>query len=80
LLAQTFLLQEDVPLSQNLSAVGAAGLQALDYLDKGQSAPDAWKTQQLAAIEQAKLRQADLLLMVVAPIQQLVEASASQHN
>jgi hexosaminidase len=80
LLAQTFLLQEDVPLSQNLSAVGAAGLQALDYLDKGQSAPDAWKTQQLAAIEQAKSRQADLLLMVVAPVQQLVEASAAQHN
>jgi hexosaminidase len=80
LLAQTFLLQEDVPLSQNLSAVGTAGLQALDYLDKGQSAPDAWKTQQLAAIEQAKSRQADLLLMVVAPVQQLVEASAGQHN
>ena len=80
LLAQTFLLQEDLPLSQNLSIVGAAGLQALDYLDKGQSAPDAWKTQQLAAIEQAKLRQADLLLMVDAPVQQLVEASAGQHN
>jgi len=80
LLAQTFLLQEDVPLSQNLSAVGAAGLQALDYLDKGQSAPDAWKTQQLAVIELAKTRQADLLLMVVAPVQQLVDASASQHN
>jgi hexosaminidase len=80
LLAQTFLLQEDVPLSQNLSAVGAAGLQALDYLDKGQSAPDAWKTQQLAALEQAKLRQADLLLMVAAPVEQLVEASAGQHN
>jgi hexosaminidase len=80
LLAQTFLLQEDVPVSQNLSALGAAGLQALDYLDKSQSAPDAWKTQQLAVIEQAKPRQADLLLMVVAPIQHLVEASASQHN
>jgi hexosaminidase len=80
LLAQTFLLQEDVPLSQNLSALGAAGLQALDYLDKAQAAPDAWKTQQLAVIEQAKTRQADLLLMVVAPVQQLVEASAGQHN
>lgn len=80
LLAQTFLLQEDVPLSQNLSAVGAAGLQALDYLDKGQSAPDGWKTQQLAMIEQSKLRQADLLLMVVAPVEQLVEASSSPHN
>ena len=67
-LEQSFFLQEDVPLSQNLSALGAAGLQALDYLDKGQTAPDAWKTQQLAVIEQAKTRQADLLLMVVAPV------------
>ena len=79
LLVQTFLLQEDVPLSQNLSAVGTAGLQALDYLDKGQSAPDAWKTQQITAMEQAKLRQADLLLMVAAPVEQLIAASAG-HN
>src|ERR1700693_4336967 len=78
LLEQSFFLQEDVPLSQNLSALGAAGLQALDYLDKGQTAPDSWKTQQLAVIEQAKTRQADMLLMVVAPVQQLVEASAGQ--
>jgi len=80
LLSTTFLLQEDVPLSQNLSALGVAGLQALDYLDKSQPAPDSWKTQQIALITQAKLRQADMLLMVVAPVQQLVEASASQHN
>jgi hexosaminidase len=82
LLAQSFFLQEDVLLSQNLSALGTAGLQALDYLDKAQTAPDAWKTQQLAVIEQAKTPQADLLLMVVAPVQQLVEASAgqAQHN
>ena len=80
LLEQTFLLQEDVPLSQNLSALGATGLQALDYLDKSQTAPDSWNTQQLALIDQAKTRQADMLLMVVAPVQQLVEASAGQHN
>ncbi|MFZ0859224.1 MAG: family 20 glycosylhydrolase [Candidatus Sulfotelmatobacter sp.] len=80
LLEQSFGLQEDVPLSQNLSALGATGLEALDYLDKGQTAPDSWKTQQMAVIDQAKTRQADMLLMVVAPVQQLVEASAGQHN
>jgi hexosaminidase len=79
-LEQSYLLQEDVPLSQDLSALGAAGLQALDYLDKGQSAPDAWKTQQTALIEQSKKPMADMLLMVVAPVQQLVDASAAQHN
>jgi len=81
LLTQSSLLQEDVTLSQNLSALSAAGLQALDFLDKGQPAPDAWKTQQEAVIAQAKARQADMLLMVAAPVQQLIEASAAVgHN
>jgi len=81
LLTQSYLLQEDVTLSQNLAALSAAGLQALDFLDKGQPAPDAWMTQQQAMIAQAKMRQADMLLMVVAPVEQLVEASAvSGHN
>ena len=79
-LEQSYLLQEDVPLSQALSALGTAGLQALDYLDKGQSAPDAWKTQQTTLIEQSKKPMADMLLMVVAPVEQLVSASAAQHN
>src|SRR3984957_10876707 len=76
LLEQSSLLQEDVPLSQNLSALGVAGVQALDYLDKGQTPPDSWMAQQMTAIDQAKARQADMLLTVVAPVQQLVQASA----
>jgi hexosaminidase len=80
LLGQTYLLQADVPLSQDVSALGAAGLQALDYLDKGQTAPDSWKTQQTALIEQSKKPMDDLLLMLVAPVQQLVDASSAQHN
>ncbi len=76
LMGQSSLLQEDIPISQNLAMLGAAGLQALDYLDKGQPEPDLWKTQQLAVIEQAKRPVAGLLLQVTAPVQQLVEASA----
>jgi hypothetical protein len=41
----------------------------------GSVAPDAWKAQQLTLIEQAKKPRAGLLLMVAAPIQQLIEAS-----
>jgi len=77
LLEQSFLLQEDAVLSQNLSALGTAGLQALEYLDRSQSAPDGWRTQQLALMEQAKKPNAGLLLMVAAPVEQLVEASGS---
>jgi hexosaminidase len=80
LLAASSLLEEDTSLSQNLAGLGAAGLQALDYLDKGQTAPDSWKTEQLAFIAQAKARSADLLLMVAAPVEQLVEASAGQKS
>ena len=81
LLQQSALLQEDVLVSQNLAMVGAAGLQALEYLDRGQAEPDLWKTQQLAVIEQAKNPVAGLLLMVVAPVQRLVEASGQgSHN
>ncbi len=75
LLEQSALLQEDETLSQNLSAVGAAGLQALDYLDKSQPAPDSWKTQQTALAVQAGKRSADVLLMVVAPVQKLIDAA-----
>ena len=78
LLEQSYLLKADVPLSQNLAMLGAAGLQALDYLDKGQPEPDLWKTQQLAVIDQAKKRTDDLLLMVADPVQQLVNANATQ--
>ncbi len=77
LLGQSFLLQEVAPLSANLSALGGAGLQALDYLDKSQSVPDSWRAQQLAVVEGAKKRQADLLLMVAAPLQQLIEGGAN---
>lgn len=81
LLMQSALLQEDATQSQNLSAVGAVGLQALDYLDKSQPAPDVWKAQQFAMLDQAAKPSADLLLMIVAPVRQLVEASAARsHN
>jgi hexosaminidase len=77
LLEQSSLLQEDIPISQNLAMLGAAGLQALDYLDKGQAEPDLWKSQQLAVVEQAKKPVAGLLLQVTAPVEQLVQAASN---
>ncbi len=75
-LNQSLLLRDEVILSQNLSALGTAGLEALDYIDKSHTPPDSWKTQQLALTAQAAKRSDDLLLMVAAPVQQLVDASA----
>ena len=65
-------------MSQNLAMVAAAGLQALDYLDKGEPEPELWKAQQIAVTEVAKKPVAGLLLQVTAPIEQLVQAAGAQ--
>jgi hexosaminidase len=72
------LVQEVVPLSHDLSMLGAAGLQALDYLDRGEKAPDVWKAQQLAVAQGAIQPRAQLLLMVASPVQKLIQASAGE--
>jgi hypothetical protein len=50
----------------------------LDFLDRGNGAPQDWKTQQLAAIEEAKKPKAQLLIVVAPAVQKLVEAAAGQ--
>lgn len=75
---KSMLLQEVAPVSLNLSALGGAGLTALDYLDRGELAPAAWVTAQLALVEQAKKAQAQLLIMVAPSVEKLIQASAGQ--
>lgn len=74
-LTRSFLLREVAPLSQELSMVGTTGLVALTYLDKSQRPPEEWTKQQLAQLDAAKAEKADLLLTVVEPVEQLVQAA-----
>jgi len=74
---RSFLVQEAAQKSQDLSALGALGLSVLDYIPKRQPAPDSWKAEQLAIIEQLKKPQAQLLLVPVAAVQKLVEATSA---
>jgi hexosaminidase len=76
LFEKSLLVQEVAPISQNLSALGTAGLAALDYLDRGEKPPAAWVAQQLALVEQAKKPQSQLLIMVVPAVEKLIQASA----
>ncbi len=78
--SQSFLWKEVAPLSQSLSALATIGLQALDYIDQAEQPPDSWKTEQLTILENAQQQKAQLLLMVVAPIQKLVETAAGQRT
>lgn len=77
ILEGSFLLREVTPLSEELSSLGASGLTALDYLQKSQMSPEVWRTQQLAQLDLTKAPKADLLLSVVVPVRELVEATAT---
>jgi len=69
-------VKEVSQVSQNLSALGVAGLSALDYLAKGSAAPPDWKTSQTTAITQLAEPRAQLLLMPTAAVQKLVDAAS----
>jgi hexosaminidase len=75
---KSLLLTDVGPVSQNLSALGAAGLAALDYLDRGESAPAAWVSAQLALVEQATKPQGQLLITIAPSVGKLIQASAGQ--
>jgi len=74
---RSFLVKEVAANSQDLSALGTMGLAALDSITKGQPAPDSWKAQQLAILEQIKKPKAQLLLIPAPAVQKLVEGVAA---
>jgi len=74
LMQHSFLVKEVAATSQDLSSLAAAGLAALDFGAKGGAAPEDWKTQQLAVIEQIEKPKSQLLVMPALAIRKLVEA------
>jgi len=77
LLSSNRLLQEASSLSQSLATVSATGLQALDLIEKNQKPASDWKAQQIGVLDQAKKpTSAQLLLMIVGPVQKLTETAA----
>jgi hexosaminidase len=71
---QNLPLADDAQVSQDLSAAGSIGLQALDLLAAHAPAPAGWPDQQVAQLEEMKKREAEVLLMIVPPIEKLVQA------
>ena len=74
---RSFLVKEVAATSQDLSALGAAGLAALEAIAKGQPAPDAWKARHLAILEQVKKPKTQLLLIPAPAVQKLIEAATA---
>jgi hexosaminidase len=76
LMQRSFLVKEVAATSQDLSSLAAVGVAALDFAAKGGIAPEDWKKQQLAVVEQIEKPKSQLLVMPAPAIQKLVEAVA----
>jgi hexosaminidase len=76
-LEKSELLKEDIPVSEALSRLGVVGLEALDYLDRGERPPAAWVVQQRSFLETLKKPLAELRLAIAPSIEKLVNAAAS---
>jgi len=76
LLQRSFLVKEVAATSQDLSSLAAVGIAALDFAGQGGIAPEDWKKQQLAVIEQIEKPKSQLLVMPAPAIQKLVEVVA----
>jgi hexosaminidase len=65
-------IAELTTLSQNLSKLGAIGLQALDYIDNGKPAPKDWVVEQNHLLDQLAKPTAEVRLAAIALVRQLV--------
>jgi hexosaminidase len=75
LVAHSALLDDDVAASKDLSAIAAAGLEALERLQGVQKRTAGWIEAQIALLDRAKLPKGELLISVEPSIRKLVEAA-----
>jgi len=69
-------LQETRPLVDDLDAATALGLEALSYIEAGQSAPADWRDRALARLDEAAKPKAEVEVVVLGPLRQLVVAAS----
>jgi hexosaminidase len=75
IIEQSYLLQEIIPVSETIFELCSKGLQALDYLDSRQKAPETWRKETEALISRAEQPQAEMLPAIVGSIKKLAEAA-----
>lgn len=68
------LLEEIIPLSEDVAALADAGLQAMDYLEKGQEAPLSWLDGVVSLLSRPQKPECELIVKIVPAIQELVHA------
>jgi hexosaminidase len=69
-----FLLNEALPVSENLAATGKIGAEALAFIQSGKPAPPAWLKSSMDALNRYEKPQAEVKLAAVRPVRVLLEA------
>jgi hexosaminidase len=72
------LLREAVPLAEEASALAAAGLEALGFLEQGVPAPESWWTARAALLEREKRPATGLEVAYRPAVRRLMEAAAGK--
>ena len=74
--ADSFLAAEVEPVSGQVSALGAAAVEALDYIVSGKPASQSWVDAQSGLFERGGKPKAELLIVIADPVRKLVQAAA----
>jgi hexosaminidase len=77
ILEDSFLLKEAAPLSETVSALAMAGLQALDFIESGRTADESWIAGQKPLFEQPKRPPTEALIMIAPAVDRLVQAAGA---
>lgn len=69
------ILHEIMPLAENLRSIAFIGIQAVEYLESGQSSPEKWQEYTLDICEKAKTPYGETELMIVSGIIELIKST-----
>jgi hexosaminidase len=73
-------LRELAPLSRELSQLGVIGLESLDFLESGETAPDSWIAQKKQALAAMDRPSAEVMLAAVRPVRLLIDAASKRNQ
>jgi hexosaminidase len=72
------LIGELTGLSRELSAVGAIGLESLDLIETGKTAPEMWVSERLQRLAAMNRPEAEVMLAAIRPVRILVQAASAE--
>jgi hexosaminidase len=74
LISSSPLLEEARPRAEQLTELGATGLEAVSWLSSGQVAPRGWKAQNLALLDEAEKPSAAVRFTLLKPLRDIVNS------